>query len=318
MKTITSPSLNAKLKAMYSQKLKYTDLEDLTKQTSISEAIILLKSKLHDLDKLSNTARRIELENSLDTIIINDMKKIIKYLNGTNKEIFEHYILKYKINAIIKIYDNLFISNIPPSPNEWVEELFNELKVLYTATTIDDFIEKIDDKNIRNIFYNNTTDFERENALNKYYFESFLKLIKGENKNIESLLKTQIDLLNILWTYRTKKYYDVLNPNILIKSFYKIDIETIKNIEEINSLSDLNHILDSTNYKGIINNNIELDIKKYLYLKYKNIFRKELLDLSLVISYFNILEIEKENIVTIIECIRYNVPKQNINNKIII
>ena len=199
-----------------------------------------------------------------------------------------------------------------------MEELFNELNVLYTAPTIDDFIEKIDDKNIRNIFYNNTTYFERENSLNKYYFESFLKLIKGKNKNIESLLKTQIDLLNILWTYRTKKYYDVLNPNILIKSFYKIDIETIKNIEEINSLSDLNHILDSTNYKGIINNNIELDIKKYLYLKYKNIFRKELLDLSLVISYFNILEIEKENIVTIIECIRYNVPKQNINNKIII
>ena len=76
MKTITSPSLNAKLKAMYSQKLKYTDLEDLTKQTSISEAIILLKSKLHNLDKLSNTARRIELENSLDTIIIKNISYI--------------------------------------------------------------------------------------------------------------------------------------------------------------------------------------------------------------------------------------------------
>ena len=99
MKTITSPSLNAKLKAMYSQKLKYTDLEDLTKQTSISEAIILLKSKLHNLDKLSNTARRIELENSLDTIIINDMKKSI---NGINDGI-EPYV--YQIQLLRAIRD---------------------------------------------------------------------------------------------------------------------------------------------------------------------------------------------------------------------
>ena len=100
MNTVNSPSLNAKLKAMYSKKLKNNDFDDLLKQNTISEAIILLKSKLPELNDLPTDANRIELEDSLDSLLINDMKKIIKYLQGINKEIFEEYILRYKINAI--------------------------------------------------------------------------------------------------------------------------------------------------------------------------------------------------------------------------
>ena len=91
MKTFNNPSVTAKLKAMYAKKLKKDDLDDLIKQEHIKDAIIILKSKIDDLDNLSNDAKRLELENSLDKLIIIDMKKIDKYINGTNKKIWQKY-----------------------------------------------------------------------------------------------------------------------------------------------------------------------------------------------------------------------------------
>lgn len=202
--------------------------------------------------------------------------------------------------------------------NNWVNELFTDLKPLYNVTNPIEFIEKIPDKDIRLIFQTKSSIFERENALDKYYFENFFKLVKGKNKNIESLLKMRIDLLNVLWTYRCKKYYGIMDKNILINVFYHINLDTIQQIDEANSLEDLNQILHSTIYSNILHGDIEHDIKTYYYRKCKKTFRNEILDLSMVISYFMMLETEKENVVTIIEGIRYKMTKQNIDNKIII
>lgn len=318
MGTITSPSLNSKLKVMYSEKLKKDDLEDLIKQNTIKDALIILKSKIPSLEDLPNNASRIELEDSLDNILIYDIKKILKYLQGKNKEIFEQYILKYKIETIKKLYEDLFVLNLKLTNNYWIQNLFTDLKTLVTTTKKDDFIEKIPEKNIKDIFANSNSDFERENKLDKYYFENFLKTIKGKNKKLEDLLKTQIDLLNILWAYRCAKYYGVINQDILINCFYKIDLNIIKKIENSNNLDDLKQSLEGTIYKDIIQNDIEIDIKRFLYKKSKKTFRNEMLDLSMIISYLKILETEKENIVTIIEGIRYKMPSENIQRKIII
>lgn len=318
MGTITSPSLNAKLKVMYSEKLKKDDLEDLIKQNTIKDALIILKSKIPGLEDLPNDASRIELENSLDNFLIYDMKKILKYLQGKNKEIFEQYILKYKIETIKKLYEDLFVLNINTINNYWIQDLFTDLKDLTNTTKKEDFIEKIPEKNIKEIFTNSNSEFERENKLDKYYFENFLKTIKGKNKILENSLKTKIDLLNILWTYRCAKYYGIFNPDFLINCFYKIDLETIKKIGNSNNLDDLKQSLENTIYKDIIQADIEIDIKKFLYKKYKKTFRNEMIDLSMIISYFKILETEKENIVTIIEGIRYKMPSENIQRKIII
>ena len=318
MGTITSPSLNSKLKVMYSEKLKKDDLEDLIKQNTIKDALIILKSKIPSLEDLPNNASRIELEDSLDNILIYDIKKILKYLQGKNKEIFEQYILKYKIETIKKLYEDLSVLNLNMTNNYWIQNLFTDLKTLVTTTKKDDFIEKIPEKNIKDIFANSNSDFERENKLDKYYFENFLKTIKGKNKKLEDLLKTQIDLLNILWAYRCAKYYGVINQDILINCFYKIDLNIIKKIENSNNLDDLKQSLEGTIYKNIIQNDIEIDIKRFLYKKSKKTFRNEMLDLSIIISYLKILETEKENIVTIIEGIRYKMPSENIQRKIII
>ena len=319
MKTFNNPSVNAKLKAMYSKKLKKEDLEDLMKQEHIKDAIIILKSKLNNLEDLSNDAKRIELENALDKFIIDDMKKIDKYLHGNNKEIWEKYILKYKIQVIKQLYENLITKETQNVQNDlWVDTIFTDLKPLLKVRSPEEFIEQIPDQDIKEIFETSKNNFELENRLDKYYFEQFFKVVKEKNKDIENVLKFKIDLLNILWTYRCHKYYGIVDENILINKFFKIDIDVLRKVEETSSIDDLKQILDSTVYRNIIQNDVEKDVKRALYKRSKNGFRKDILNLNTVISYFEMIEIEKENIITIIEGIRYKLDGQTIEKKIII
>ena len=294
MKTFNNPSVTAKLKAMYAKKLKKDDLDDLIKQEHIKDAIIILKSKIDDLDNLSNDAKRLELENSLDKLIIIDMKKIDKYINGTNKKIWQKYILKYKIDIIKKIYEKVITNELQNIENTiWVTNIFTDLEPLLKVKSKEEFLEQLPDEDIKEIFETSKNNFELENNLNKYYFEGFLHEVKGKNKDIETVLKYSIDLLNIFWTYRCQKYYGIVDENILINSFYKIDI-------------------------NIIREDVQKDVKRALYKRSKSSFRKDILNLNTVISYFEMIQIEKENIITIIEGIRYNLKGPTIKNKIII
>lgn len=254
MQTVNSPSINAKLKAMYAKKLKKEDFEDLIKQNSIKEAVLILKTKIEELENLSTDITRIELEKAFDNMISNDINKIDKFLHGNSKKIWKQYVLKYQIKE----------------------------------------------------------------ANQKKYYEELLKIVEGNNKQIENEIKLEIDLLNILSSYRAKLYYGIENDDILINSFYKIDKEKLEKIRNSKSIDEIKEILKETIYKDIIKEDMERDFKHFLYNKFKKDFRNEILDLSVVISYFNILEIEKSNIITIIEGIRYKLTSQEIEKKLIL
>ena len=81
MGTITSPSLNSKLKVMYSEKLKKDDLEDLIKQNTIKDALIILKSKIPSLEDLPNNERRMHYQHVLIKFLITIIKKYINIFN---------------------------------------------------------------------------------------------------------------------------------------------------------------------------------------------------------------------------------------------
>ena len=316
---MNSPSINAKLKAMYAKKLKKEDLEDLMKQNNIKDAIIILKTKINNLNELPNNARRMELENALDNNIIDDIKKINKYLKGNDKEIWKQYIMKFKIKIIKALYESLITKEAPNiTDTVWIDNLFLDLKPLLNAENAEDFIEQIPNKQIKNIFKNTNSSFERENKLDKFYLENLLKAVRNKNKIIEKALKQKIDLLNIVWTYRCTKYYGITNQDYLINNYYRINKDIINEIEKAENIDELKQILDTTIYKGVIQNDIEKDIKKFNYNINKRIFRNKTLDLSMVIGYFNMIEIEKESVITIIEGIRYKLPQIDIERKIII
>ena len=163
--------------------------------------------------------------------------------------------------------------------------------------------------------YNMSIEFD--NSSTKTYFSNFLKVVNGINKNLEQQLKIEMDLLDIIWTYRyTRK--NKFNSTILLGKGYKINFDVLREIAKVKNIEEIKEVLADTYYANIYKNNIEKDFKQYLYDIYKRNFERNIFDISMVINYFEMLEIEKKNIITIIEGIRYSLPTKEIESKIII
>lgn len=319
LENIKYSNINAKLKGMYSKSLRKEDFEDLLKQNTIKDVIIILKSKMKALENLNIDAKRIEIESNLDNIIINDIQKIYKYLEGTTKEIFNAYILKYKIKLLKIIWKDIQIGNSEEKIQEhniWIG-FFADMINISNVKTKEEFLENIKNEKIKNIFKNSMDTFELESRLYKFYLENLYQKIKGKSKALENEISTEIDFINILSIYRCKKYYGFYNKNYFIEYGKILKKEIIQKIELTNSIQGIDEILKETKYVKIVKNDIERDFRTYMYKRYKKYFRENTFDISLIISYFYIQEMELSNIIGIIEGIRYKLDKEEIRKKIV-
>ncbi len=85
---------------------------------------------------------------------------------------------------------------------------------------------------------------------------------------------------------------------------------------------EIKKVLKDTSYKKIVENikesELEKSINKYLYKKYQREFLSSKYNISMVFCYMLIQEIKMQNVIIILESLNYNLPKSEIENKIII
>lgn len=336
MANLKYANINAKLKGMNKKNLDREELENLIKQNNMKSAICILKQEFEPLRNIIEDIDRINLEQELDKILINDIIKISKYLSDDEKRIFYLYISKYEIKCInltiknmikkinrkkenITIWTkNIFknIENIEASQNE--EELMKTLKKSNYYKTIENYINKVG--KIENI---SISEFEIK--LDNIYFEKLYKEASSYNEVMKKLIGEKIDLLNIISIYRLKKYYSKEKDNIkskLIPEKYRLNEEKIEELINSNNYEEFKNYLLKTPYKSIIENaneeSLERNINIYLYKQYKKIFIKSPYNIATVISYIALSEYQKHNIINIVGGITYNLTRKEIADKIII
>lgn len=238
------------------------------------------------------------------TLNRNDLENLMKQNNIKDAII----LLKSKIEGLDKLEINANRVELEKSLDSIVE---TDLKV------IKKYLSNSGIKILEAYLMKYKIDVEFDNSFAKLYFSNFLNAVSGTNKILEKQLKIEMDLLNIIWTYRyTRK--NQFNPNLVLGKGYKININILKEIAKVNNVEEIKEILANTSYANVFKTNIEKDFKQYLYEMYKRNFERNIFDISMVINYFEMLEIEKKNIITIIEGIRYKLPAKEINSKIII
>ena len=159
-----------------------------------------------------------------------------------------------------------------------------------------------------------------EMKLDILYFENVFKNIKDASSS--KLIKDKIELTNIIWIYRMKKFYnmetDEINSNII-----KTDKQStlIQEIIKQNDCENIIEILKKSKYKNIFKADekyFENYAKRYMYRKYKKIFEQGKYNFSTIIAYLNLDEILIENIINIVGGIEYEIDKKLIQEKIII
>lgn len=326
------PNLIAKLKGMNAKNLNSKDFEELLKQNNIVSINSILKAKSYHLKNLDDNSSREEIENELDNILIDDIEKIEKYLSNKDKEILFNCVVDYEIKVFMDILKKIKYGKIEQNKidniNKWTSKIFNKLQGIARVNNINEikiYSKKTAFENIINSFLD-TNNIEESNLfllemqLDKFYFENLFNNLNTESS--KKLIGTKIDLENIIWIYRMKKYYNM--PEEEIKK-YIIEVDyNLKCLNELIAIDDykqITEILKKTKYKEIFeteNENLEILIRKYMYNQYKKTFRQAKYDIPTIISYLGMDKNQIENIINIVGGVEYKIDKQKIQEKIII
>lgn len=333
LKEIKYPALNAKMKGMYATNLNKDELNELIGQTNLKDAISFLKMKFPSLENINENMHRKELEQELDNLFIVDILKLCKYLNKNETEIFMQFLSKYEINCVKNVFRNVTTNrdsktNLKNIDN-WTHTMFSKIDGINEVTEEKEFLEIIKSEKFYEIFKKYEDQIENvpleniEVELDKFYFQETYKLSQKVNKELENMIGTEIDLLNIIWIYRAKKYFKYSEEEIkkiIIPINYKLNKKVMKELLNSNDFDEIKYILNQTIYSKVFNDElyIEHDKDKFLYDKYMNLFRTKLFNICTVFCNIDLIDIEIKNIINIIEGIRYKLDKSEIQKRMII
>lgn len=206
-------ALNAKILKMHSDFLVYDDFVNMAEGDSVRFCLNYLKEKkFPTIDSFSDI---YEIEEFLEDYRRRQIKKLQAFLPGKYSDFIKAYMEREKIEKIVKILRSLRMNKEPR-----VDKLIIGTKSIpFKEESFESFIDNLRDtpyyEYMKN--YKSSTDeealFSIEMNLDKFYYrnltESVKSLSKKDHAEFKNIFGVKIDLLNIIWIYRAKKYYDI-------------------------------------------------------------------------------------------------------------
>lgn len=333
-------SLSAKISSMISSLLKSEDYNKLISAHDINDFI----------DTLSKFSRYSTLFiNEKDITISNIERKLAKYLLSDYFVIFPHCQVhtKFFLQQVFKRYEIKNLKIILKAKkenytyNETADMLYDlkkygsdiDFKKVFETAGISDIIESLKkteyfqvltDANI--IFQKTDSLFPFESALDYFYFQQIKNksytLDAMDQQSVHRIIFAQIDLLNLIWIYRGKYNYNLSSDEILSRKFnfgYNLPANIINELVSAPTVSAFCSVIEKTSYKNLLDENGKLD-PDYLEGKMNRIILKQALtvksgltfNIGLILCYLLLTEFEVKDLISILECIKYKIPTQEI------
>ncbi len=344
MSSWANNAIIAKAKSLYGNFLKEDDYDRLTKLHSLPDLVSYLKKQknyetiLKDVQETSIHRGQLEAlirKNAFDRVL-----KLMKLVYSKDAEFYQLNIVKQENEIILSALRSLIAKENDETRGK-LPLFFNvhtdvDLEKIIKSTSFDDLmaaVEKSDFEKILKPFYTKNPDMIRyldiEHELEVYYYKEAFRRINQHysgklKKDLESIYETRIELGNIIKVYRLKKFYKadpITIKNVLIQEYSRI---SERKMDEIIQLSDPDTILkylSTSEYQRFTND------KDYVYVEYyagkiKYDLAKKMMYFStevpkVYVAFVILSEIEIENIINIIEGVRYKVDENEIKQMLI-
>ena len=156
---------------------------------------------------------------------------------------------------------------------------------------------------------------EKNKFYKQYYYMIYKTVEKYKDKSLIDIIGKQIDLYNILWNLRAKKYHS-LAEEFEIPIHYKLSKENLENLKSEQVQTE--DVMQKTIYNSlkIEEDIIEKEIQEYLYKIYINYFKTKSFSITMIIAYLELRQVQIKNIIAIVEGIRYKVDLRKITKEI--
>jgi V/A-type H+-transporting ATPase subunit C len=203
-----------------------------------------------------------------------------------------------------------------------------DIKALSACSSMDDFVVCLKNTEYYPLLHNllnknGITPFDYQLQLDIYYFKKAWqlkdKLLSGEDqKAVSHSLGTEIDLLNLLWLFRTKKYFSVRSADsyaYIIPITYKLTKDKLLQLMEAGSVEEFITVTRTTYYEklssSLADGSIENTCEKQLDKVYKDNRSRYTASMSPVNYYLYLKQKEVKRLTTALECIRYKLSPQD-------
>ncbi|HOQ74973.1 MAG TPA: V-type ATPase subunit [Thermoclostridium sp.] len=332
-------AVSGKTRAMAGKLFKPRDYEEIMQKRSVREVAAYLKyntgysAVLADINEAE--IHRGQLENILKLQYINDYKKLMRFSSGSQREFINLLYLKMVIENL-KLLLRLFeAGNADPSILE--ESLpflsrYDDLDIqkLALSRSLEEFIAGLRGTDYAEVMRpyasmdKGTRLFHLEMALDLYYLRKVLDmstgLLNGDDKRTAMELNgIEIDIFNIFWIYRIRKSFSFdkeLVYTYIIPSWYRIKRAEIDGLISAKNTDEFRQVLGKTPYAGFFADDepgaFERRYTEYLYEIHRKRFIQQPFSVACIISYLKLKEFELNNIISIIEGIRYSLPPEEI------
>lgn len=335
----------AKLRAMEGELITNEQYKTMAALESVPEAVGFLRTLRPYQDTFSNlddeSLHRGSIERLLNGSLYGDYMKLYRFANLKQRRFLDFYFFHFETNILKNCLRNA-VAHEPVSLGlARYEDFFDkhsrvDLIRVSASESLDEFIENL----AGSCYYpvlnrlresGDTDHFDYEMALDLFYFKKAWVMIKktlpkSQQQSIYKFFGTKLDLLNLQWIYRTKRYYSTSEEAIqalLIPMGCNLRKEQLDKMIKAETVEDFYTELSKTWYGTKLKKSDLVD-KPDLEILYRYVLnhmhrtgrKKEPYSMSILYSYLYFKEAELRKIVTIIESIRYEIDVSEINTYI--
>lgn len=337
-------ALAAKVRAMFGKRLTPQNYRELLRKQTVNEVAAYLKQQTNYGGVLSdvneNLIHRGQLETILHRQMFDEYQKMFHFVNQADSGFFSFITARMEIEEILKCIRLLNSGHqgeyIYTLPSFLSKHTSFDLYALAKARSLTDLLDILKNTAYAEIIEkyvssekNEPDTVKMEIELKMYYYKRMLKFIETEysgttRENVRKSVGMEIDLENLTIVLRLKKYFNAAPDyirSLLLPIYSKVSADEMNRIIfEPDTNAAWKSILGT--YYGVYFKKYSFDfIEKYSrQIKYS--FSKSLLMFSnaapdVIMSYTELKSTELDNIINIIEGIRYSLPPSEISKLLI-
>lgn len=331
-------AMSTKARSFYSQHLTAAQYRSMLEMPEIPAIASYLKNETRYADVLDGInekgihrgflEQRIRLKSHIEFL------GLMRYIQTSKHHFYEFYVREVEISQIIFI-----LHAIDAGTSHFVEDFVEDLNHLmsfdvYGLAKCTSFEEVYN--YLSNTAYNKPLAFlteeivdisKCEDSLKIFYNQRMLELIRHEpdNKELLEVFRINIELENISNVYRMKKFFNMTSTEIINRVHYEPHFISENQLHEWIRTMNADEFLEAFkdtpygNYEDFEGNrHIEyyFDMIRYRILKKKMRFTTN--SDVILFSYMFLLKIEIENIIDVVEGVRYRMSPEEIVKLLIV
>lgn len=331
-------AVSAKLKAMYSTCLKDSDYKNLLAKNNVADICSYLKNETRYGELLSSiteqNAHRGTVELILENYLYEQYIRLYSFMTGPQRRVLSLWLVRREIDYLKRHIRNVFNGEnseihketIDASNAFFMKHTKINCELINSANNFSEFVEAC--KNT--IYYDllktaesiNSDYFSIGMMLDSLYYTQLWNagatLPNNEKHSFEQFIGATIDMLNITWIYRGKKYFGFPNEIVytyLIPIRHRLSEEIIKAMVECKNAAEIPAILKESHYSLLFNDVGEMYFIEENLMRLENKLAKRIfvnypLSMAAAFAYLKLKQTEIYKITVVIEGIRYKLDSR--------